>query len=269
MKVLVVGKGGREHALVWKIAQSPKVSKVFCAPGNAGISQSAECVKIEAEDVSGLIQFAEEKDIDLTVVGPEKPLYLGRIVNRFEERGLRIFGPNTKAASIEGSKLIAKMFMRRHNIPTADFMIFGNNLFAAGGVDKAIRYARANLPCVVKANGLAAGKGVFLCFSEEQVLAAIDKTMIKREFNRQNNIVIEELLKGREVTFTVLTDGEVVIPLLPTQDHKSLFDGNKGPNTGGMGAYSPVPFVTQSLERDILQTIIYPTLRGMREEGWE
>jgi len=268
MKVLIVGKGGREHALVWKIAQSPKVSKIFCAPGNAGIAQLADCVKIEAEDVSNLVHFAEEKKIDLTVVGPEKPLYFGRIVNRFEERGLRIFGPNATAASIEGSKIIAKRFMWRHNIPTADFEIFGDNSFSKGGAKEAIQYAKANIPCVIKFSGLVGGKGVFPCVTEEQALAAIDKIMVKREFNGRDNIVIEEFLKGEELTFTVLTDGSAIIPLLSIQDHKRLLDGNEGPNTGGMGAYVPVPMVTRELEREIIETIIEPTLKGMRDEGW-
>lgn len=268
MKVLVVGKGGREHALVWKIAQSSKVSKVFCAPGNAGIAQLAECVKIEVDDVSSLVQFAEKRKIDLTVVGPEKPLYLGRIVNRFEERGLRIFGPNTTAASLEGSKIIAKRFMQRHNIPTADFEIFGDNPFSKGGAREAIQYAKVSLSCVIKASGLADGKGVFPCITEEQALAAIDKIMVKREFNSRDNVVIEDFLKGEELTFTILTDGSAIIHLLSTQDHKRLLDGDEGPNTGGMGAYAPVPMVTKDLEREIIRTIIEPTLKGMKEEGW-
>ena len=268
MRVLVVGKGGREHALVWKIAQSPEVSKIFCAPGNAGIAQLADCVKIEAEDVNSLIRFAEEKNIDLTVVGPEKPLYFGRIVNRFEGQGLRIFGPNTTAASIEGSKMVAKMFMRRHNIPTADFEIFGDNSFSKGGAKEATQYAKANLPCVIKSSGLADGKGVFPCVTEEQALAAIDKIMAQREFNSRDDVVIEEFLKGEELTFTVLTDGSITIPLLSTQDHKRLLDGDEGPNTGGMGAYVPIPIATEELETKIIETIVEPTLNGMREEGW-
>lgn len=268
MKVLVVGKGGREHALVWKIAQSPLVSEVFCAPGNTGIAQLAECVSIDANNVEGLIEFVEEKTVDLTVVGPEEPLFFGRIEDRFRQHGLRIFGPNPTAASIEASKLQAKLFMQRHNIPTADFMIFGQNLFSAGGAEEATKHAISNLPRVIKANGLAAGKGVFLCFTEAQVLAAIDKIMIRREFNDRDSVVIEELLKGQEITFTVLTDGNTVIPLLSTQDHKPLLDDDEGPNTGGMGAYAPVPFVTQTLQREILETILYPTLKGLREEGW-
>ena len=268
MRVLVVGKGGREHALVWKIAQSLEVSKIFCAPGNAGIAQLADCVKIEVEDVNSLIRFAEEKNIDLTVVGPEKPLYFGRIVDRFEGQGLRIFGPNTTAASIEGSKMVAKMFMRRHNIPTADFEIFGDNSFSKGGVKEATQYAKANLPCVIKSSGLADGKGVFPCVTEEQALAAIDKIMVQREFNSRDDIVIEEFLKGEELTFTVLTDGSITIPLLSTQDHKRLLDGDEGPNTGGMGAYVPIPIATEELETKIIETIVEPTLNGMREEGW-
>jgi len=268
MKILVVGKGGREHALVWKIVQSPKVSKIFCAPGNAGIAQLADCVKIKAGDVNNLVRFAEKEKIDLTVVGPEEPLYFGRIVNRFEERGLRIFGPNTAAASIEGSKILAKMFMRRYNIPTAGFEIFGDHSFSKGGAKEAIQYAKANIPCVIKFSGLADGKGVFPCVTEEQVLAAIDKIMVKREFNDQDAIVIEEFLKGEEVTFTILTDGSAIIHLLSTQDHKRLLDTDEDPNTGGMGAYAPVPMITPELERKIIETIVKPTLNGMREEGW-
>ncbi len=268
MKMLVVGEGGREHALVWKITQSPNVSKIFCAPGNAGIAQLAECVKIEAGDINSLVRFAEEEKIDLTVVGPEKPLCSGRIVDRFEERGLRIFGPNTVASSIEGSKIFAKRFMRRHNIPTANFEIFGDNCFSKGGAEEAIQYAKSNIPCVVKFSGLADGKGVFPCVTDEQALAAINKIMVKRDFGDRDNIVIEELIRGEELTFTVLTDGSTIIPLLSSQDHKRLLDGDEGPNTGGMGAYAPVPMVTKTLERKIMETIVERTLNAMQEEGW-
>lgn len=269
MKVLVVGKGGREHALVWKIAQSSRVSKIFCAPGNAGIGQLAECVNIVGHYyIERLIEFAKEKKIDLTVVGPEGPLYLGNIVNRFQREGLRIFGPNVTAASIEGSKILAKLFMRRHNIPTADFKIFGDSSFSEGGIGEAIRYATAHVPCVIKFDGLADGKGVFPCTTEEQALAAIYRIMVEREFNNQNSLVIEDFLEGEELTFTALTDGSRIIPLLSTQDHKRLLDGDKGPNTGGMGAYAPVPMVTRELERKVVETIIEPTLKGMKEEGW-
>ena len=260
MRILVVGSGGREHALVWKIAQSPLVDIVYCAPGNAGIAQLAELVPIPTTDIRGLVDAAQNLGIDLTVVGPEAPLVDG-IVDEFLLRELRIIGARKEAAKIEGSKVWAKKFMERNDIPTAEFRTFINS-------DNAMIYAGNNYPCCVKADGLAAGKGSIPCFTREEAWEAIDRIMVKKEFGEAgNSLVVEEFLKGEEVTFKVLTDGWTAIPLLATQDHKPVFDGDQGPNTGGMGAYAPAPVITKELEKRIMAEIIEPTLDGMREEG--
>jgi len=265
MKVMVIGSGGREDALVWKISQSPLVSQIFCAPGNAGISirPKAKCLpNLKATDLRALRDFARENKIDLTVVGPESPLAAG-IVDEFEKENLKIFGPKKEAAQIEGSKVFAKNFLKKYKIPTPSFTIFDIK-----GIAEAEKYAKTNLPCVIKADGLAGGKGVIPCFNENEVLAAIEKIMIKKEFGDSGNrVVIEEFLKGEEATFKVLTDGERAIPLLPTQDHKPVFDGDRGQNTGGMGAYVPAPVITKELEIEVMETIIGLTLKGMKEEG--
>lgn len=264
MKILVIGSGGREDALVWKIAQSQLVSEIFCTPGNAGITQrpKTKCLPIKATDLSSLRVFAKEQEIDLTVVGPEAPSVAG-IADEFEKEGLKIFGSKKNAAEIEGSKVFAKHFMKRHRIPTANFMTFGID-----ELSEAKRYAQDILPCIIKADGLAAGKGVIPCFSEKDVSEVIERMMAKKEFGEAGNrIVIEEFLRGEEATFKVLTDGFSAIPLLATQDHKPVFDGDEGPNTGGMGAYAPAPVITKELENEIMETIINPTLKGMRSEG--
>jgi len=265
IKIMVIGNGGREDALIWKISQSPLVSQVFCAPGNAGISvrPKTKCLpNLKATDIQNLKKFALENKIDLTVVGPEVPLVAG-IVDEFEKENLKIFGPKKEAAQIEGSKVFAKNFLKKYKIPTPSFAVFGIKEIA-----EAKKYAKENLPCVIKADGLAGGKGVIPCFNENEVLAAIGKIMVKKEFGESGNrVVIEEFLKGEEATFKVLTDGEKTIPLLSIQDHKPVFDGDRGPNTGGMGAYAPAPVVTKELERQIMETIINPTLGGMEEEG--
>ncbi len=272
MKVLVIGSGGREDALAWKIGQSPLVSEIFCAPGNAGIAQRPKtaCVPIKANDISNLLTLAAEREISLTVVGPEDPLVKGRIVARFEEKGLKICGPKPLSADLEGSKVRAKRFMEKYNIPTADFMVFGDTPWSSnGGVEEAKKFAKANLPCVVKANGLAAGKGAIPCFTEEEAYTAIERMLVKKDFDDAGkSIVIEEFLKGEEATFKVLTDGWEAVPLLATQDHKPVYDGDKGSNTGGMGAYAPAPVVTKDLEREIMETIINPVITITREEGW-
>jgi len=261
LKVLVVGGGGREHALCWKIAQSPLLKKLYCAPGNGGIGEIAENVPINAEDLGGLLNFAKSKGIDLTVVGPEAPLVKG-LVDLFEKEGLKVFGPNKLAAEIEGSKAFAKTFMKKYGIRTAPFEVFDDP-------QKAKRYVlESGRPLVVKASGLAAGKGTFVCESVEEALNAIEEIMVKKAFGEAGSkVVIEEKLEGFEVSYMVVSDGENAIPLSPSQDHKRLLDGDMGPNTGGMGAYSPVPFLTSELEERILKEIMIPTIRGLKEEG--
>jgi phosphoribosylamine--glycine ligase len=261
LKVLVVGGGGREHALCWKIAQSPLLKKLYCAPGNGGIGEIAENVPINAEDLGGLLNFAKSEGIDLTVVGPEAPLVKG-LVDLFEKEGLKVFGPNKLAAEIEGSKAFAKTFMKKYGIRTAPFEVFDDP-------QKAKRYVlESRRPLVVKASGLAAGKGTFVCESVEEALNAIEEIMVKKAFGEAGSkVVIEEKLEGFEVSYMVVSDGENVIPLSPSQDHKRLLDGDMGPNTGGMGAYSPVPFLTSELEERILKEIMIPTIRGLKEEG--
>ncbi|MGQ9511945.1 phosphoribosylamine--glycine ligase [Thermodesulfitimonas sp.] len=261
MKVLVVGGGGREHALVWKISQSPRVKRIFCAPGNAGIAQHAACVGIKAEDVAGLLDFARREGIDLTVVGPEAPLAAG-IVDAFEAAGLRIFGPRQAAARLEASKVFAKELMLKYGVPTAEAAIF--DLPA-----DAIRYVRARGgPCVVKAEGLAAGKGVIVADDPAAAEAAIRHIMEEKAFGAAGErVLVEERLTGEEASVLAFTDGETVLPLLPAQDHKPVFDGDKGPNTGGMGAYAPAPAVTPALLKQIETEILLPVVRGLRAEG--
>lgn len=261
MKVLVVGGGGREHALVWKIRQSPLVSEVICAPGNAGISRQAECVPIQAGDVETLARFARSHGVDLTVVGPEEPLVKG-IGERFEAEGLPLFGVSSQAAILEGSKSFAKELMLRHGIPTAEFRVFTDP-------EEARKYVRGKgAPLVVKADGLAAGKGVFVCRKEEEALGAIEQIMIKRSFGKAGDVIlVEECLEGEEASFLAITDGETVIPFPPAQDHKAVYDGDNGPNTGGMGAYSPAPVVTEALAREVMEKIMVPTVRAMAQEG--
>jgi len=261
MKVLVVGSGGREHALVWKIAQSPKVEKIFCAPGNAGIAELAEKVEIKAEDIKALKQFALEQKIDLTVVGPEAPLVLG-IVDEFEKEGLRIFGPRQNAAMIEGSKVFAKQFMVKYGIPTAAAAVFDDP-------DQALDYLNEmGVPMVIKADGLAAGKGVVVCKTKKEAISAVELIMKKKEFGKAGDkVVIEECLEGEEASILAFTDGKSIVPLASSQDHKRVFDGDRGPNTGGMGAYSPAPVVTERLMEEIDLNILKPFVEGMRQEG--
>jgi len=263
MRVLVIGGGGREDALVWLISRSPLVSQIYCAPGNDGIGQrpKTHCLpKLKADDLWGLRDFAKGNKIDLTVVGPVAPLVKG-IINGFEAIGLKIIGPTEEAAQIEGSKVFAKEFMGRHKIPTADFMVFDDP-------ERAQKYATANLSCVIKADGLVGGKGPIPCHSQEEVKTAIQRIMIDKEFKESGNkVVVEEFLTGEEATFMVLTDGWKAIPFLATQDHKPVFDDDRGPNTGGMGAYAPAPVITKELEKRIMAEIIEPTLDGMEAEG--
>lgn len=263
MKVLVVGGGGREHALVWKIAQSPKVEKIFCAPGNAGIAQIATCVDIKAADVAGLLRFAQKEKMDLTVVGPEMPLVAG-IVDQFTAAGLRIFGPTKNAAQLEGSKALSKHFMAKYNIPTAKYAAFPN-------AHEATDYVRAKGgPLVVKASGLAAGKGVLICQHTADALAAVNKVIVDKEFGEAGNqVVIEEFLVGQEVSVLAFTDGKTIIPMLASQDHKRAFDDDCGPNTGGMGAYAPTPLYTPELNEIVMRDILEPTVKGMAAQGWQ
>lgn len=261
MKVLVVGGGGREHALVWKISQSPLVKKIYCAPGNAGIATLAECVPIGAEDVEQLLAFARQQKIDLTVVGPEGPLSVG-IVDRFEAAGLRIFGASQKAAAIEASKSFAKHIMTKYKVPTAVGETFTRYKPAEAYIKK------MGAPIVVKADGLAAGKGVIVCDTVKKAIAALNQIMVKNEFgDAGKKVVVEECLIGEEASFLAFTDGKTVLPLPSSQDHKPIFDGDKGPNTGGMGAYSPAPVVDRHLHDRIMQEIMIPTVQGMAAEG--
>ncbi len=261
MRILVVGAGGREHTLVWKIAQSPKVEKIYAAPGNAGISQIAECISIQPTQIDDLADFAEKKGIDLTVVGPEAPLVAG-IVDRFQVRGLKIFGPSKQAARLEGSKAFAKELMRDYGIPTAGFEVFTSP-------DKAISYLKTKgVPIVVKADGLAAGKGSIVAMTEEEAIEAVEKILVKRAFGEAGEkVVIEEYLEGEEASVLALTDGETIVPLVPSQDHKRAFDGDQGPNTGGMGAYAPAPVITEELMQHITSRILQPTVKAMTDKG--
>lgn len=261
MKVLVIGSGGREHALVWKLSQSPRVDNIFCAPGNAGISEIAECLDIKADDIDALVNFAKYEWIDLTVVGPEIPLTAG-IVDAFKKEGLRIFGPDALGAQLEGSKVFAKEFMRKYRIPTAECKAFTSYLHAE-------EYVRLKgTPLVIKADGLAAGKGVFVVNTVDEAINALKLTMKEKIFGSAGNkVIVEQCLKGEEASFMVLTDGETVVPLAASQDHKTVFDNDQGPNTGGMGAYSPASVITKSLEADIMQSIINPLIKGLSKEG--
>ena len=261
MNILVVGGGGREHALVWKIAQSPLVEKIYCAPGNPGIAQLADCVHIDADDIEGLCEFARAERVDLTVVGPEVPLTLG-IADHFQAAGLTIFGPTKKAAQIEGSKRFSKELMERHQIPTAAYRSFTDHA-------EAVAYVKAQgAPIVIKANGLAAGKGVVVAMTEEQALTALDDMMLGQVFGTAGScIVIEEFMEGEEASFFAFTDGTAILPLASSQDHKRVYDQDQGPNTGGMGAYSPAPVVTAELHQVIVDSIVRPTIAGMAKDG--
>ena len=261
MKVLVVGSGGREHTLAWKIAQSPRVRQVFCAPGNAGIASVATCVPIGADRIAELLAFARTEGIGLTVVGPEDPLS-GGIVDAFQKAGMRIFGASQKAAQIESSKSFAKYLMNKYNIATAEGETFTS-------VKKAQAYIQAKgAPIVVKADGLAAGKGVIVCATVKEALSALDRIMVQREFgDAGKKAVIEECLLGEEASFLAFTDGKIVLPLPTSQDHKPIFDDDKGPNTGGMGAYSPAPVVDPWLHKRIMNEIMIPTVNAMAAEG--
>lgn len=261
MKILVVGSGGREHALVWKFAQSKKVKHIFCAPGNAGIAAQATCVDIKADDIDGLLNFAMKEDMDLTVVGPEAPLAAG-IVDIFEKKGLQVFGASKKAAQLEASKSFSKNLMTKYKIPTAEGKSFTN-------YDAAEKYIKSmGGPLVVKADGLAAGKGVLICNTEKDAIKALKTIMKDNAFGSAGaKVVVEECLVGEEVSFLALTDGKTVLPLPTSQDHKRIFDNDEGPNTGGMGAYSPAPLIDSYMHDKIMNEVMIPTVQAMEKEG--
>ena len=263
MKILIIGSGGREHALAWKISQSSRLEKLYCAPGNAGTMSIAENVPLGASDIQGLSDFASNEKIDLTVVGPELPLILG-IVDEFEKKGLKIFGPDKNAAELEGSKVFAKQFMERHKIPTAKFKV-------AESLEQAMEILKSEefyFPLVVKADGLAAGKGAIVCRNLKRAEEAVNLIMVEKKFSDSGKrVVIEEFLTGKEASFIVISDGVKVLPFVTTMDHKPVFDEDRGPNTGGMGAISPSPFINKELFHEIVKTIVFPTITRMLEEG--
>ena len=260
MKVLVIGGGGREHALVWKLSQSPRVDKIYCAPGNAGISEIAECVDIKGDDADALLDFVKYNWIDLTVVGPEAPLVAG-VADAFVKEDRLIFGPVKAGAKLEGSKLFAKDFMQKYGIPTAEYRAFTSYMQA----EEYVRLKGA--PVVIKADGLAAGKGVIICNTVDEAMDALKLIMKDKAFGKAGDkVIVEQCLKGEEASFMIITDGETVVPLATSQDHKRIFDGDKGPNTGGMGAYSPAPVIDEKLTRKVMDTIIDPMMKGLRRE---
>jgi phosphoribosylamine--glycine ligase len=261
MKILVIGSGGREHALVWKLAQSPHTTKIYCAPGNAGIAQLADCVPIAAEDVTALLAFAQENTIDLTVVGPEAPLTAG-IVDTFQQAGLAIFGPSRKGAELEGSKARAKELMERYGIPTAAYRLFDDVAAAQAYIQE------KGAPLVVKADGLAAGKGVVVAMTTEEACQAAADMLSGQAFGEAGrHIVVEEFMAGEEASVLAFSDGKTVRAMLPAQDHKRVGDGDLGPNTGGMGAYAPAPLLTPALCREVEEKILQPTIDAMAKEG--
>jgi phosphoribosylamine--glycine ligase len=261
MRVLVIGSGGREHALAWKIAQSPALSKLFCAPGNAGMAELGECIDIQASDIERLTDFAHSQRVGLTVVGPEAPLAAG-IADAFRNRGLAIFGPSRSAARIEASKVYAKDLSLRRRIPTARAGVFGLP-------ERALEYlGKQKPPVVIKADGLAAGKGVTVCRSLEEAREAIEAAMVKRIFGDAGlRILVEEYLEGQEFTLMAFANGQELLPMEPVQDYKPVFDGDRGPNTGGMGCYSPVPFATQMVQQESVKKIMRPALEAMAQDG--
>lgn len=261
MKVMVIGGGGREHALVWKLSQSSQVDKIYCAPGNAGISELAECLDFGHKDFEVLIDFIRYEGIDLTIVGPEEPLSKG-IVDAIEKEGRKVLGPNQKAAQLESSKIFAKDFMRRYGIPSAEYSVFTSYVHAEDYVKM------KGTPLVIKADGLAAGKGVFIANTMDEAIEALRLIMKDKAFgDAGNRVVLEEFIEGEEASFMVFCDGNVVVPMASSQDHKRVFDGDAGPNTGGMGAYSPAPVITGELEAVIMEKIMAPVMKGLRMEG--
>ncbi len=263
MKIAVLGKGGREHSLVWKLVQGKEVEKVYCIPGNAGTASIAENVSLEDNSFEGIANFAKEKRIDLTIVGPEEPLAEG-IVDFFQEKGLKVFGPSKKAAIIEGSKIFTRELLQKYEIPSAEFACFDS-------AEKALKYLHEKgAPIVVKADGLAAGKGAIVCETIGEAEQAINKIMVEKAFGKAGEkIILEEKLVGEEASYLIFTDGNTIKPMVSSQDHKAIFDGDRGQNTGGMGAYSPAPVITKELEKEIIETIMQPTIDAMKKEGRE
>ncbi len=268
MRVLVVGGGGREHALIWKLAQSRHVDRLYCAPGNAGIARIAECINIQSTDIEGLANFAAGEKIDLTVIGPEAPLIAG-IVDRFEARGLPAFGPSTDPARIEGSKVFAKELMVRYGIPTASYKLCEDPQAAHDAIRRHFAaHPEPGTRIVIKADGLAAGKGVVVAADEEQAHQAVEDMMVRRTFGAAGDrVLVEECLEGEEVSIMAVTDGECVVPLPPSQDHKRAYDNDQGPNTGGMGAYSPVPILPDSIVNEALELVLRPAVHAIRDLG--
>ncbi len=263
MKILIVGSGGREHALAWKASQSPKVDTVYVAPGNAGtaLENKLTNVALVVEDIDGLLSFAQQESIGLTIIGPEVPLVAG-IVDAFQAAGLKCFGPSAKAAQLEGSKKFCKDFMTRHNIPTAEYQTFTDQEAALDYIEQ------KGAPIVVKADGLAAGKGVIVALSKDQAIEAVKDMLSGNSFGEAGSrVVIEEFLAGEEASFIVIADGQQALPMASSQDHKARDNGDKGPNTGGMGAYSPAPIVTEAIHQRVMDEVINPTLKGMAEDG--
>jgi len=261
MRVLVVGGGGREHALTWKIRQSPLVEEIWCAPGNGGTASIAQNIDIKPTDIKSLLDFTLREHIDLTIVGPEAPLVEG-IVDKFEEKSLKIFGPKKDTALLEGSKVFAKEIMRKFNIPTANFEVFNSASVAKDYLRK------KDIPIVIKADGLAGGKGVIVAESKKEAEKAVDLIMVEKKFGISGEkVVIEDYLKGEEASILAFIDGDSVVPLVSSQDHKAVFDNDRGPNTGGMGAYAPAPVVTDIVFEKIMKKIFYPLVNGLKKEG--
>ncbi len=261
MKVLVVGSGGREHAIIWKLKQSPKADKIYCAPGNAGIAQDAQCVPIGAMEIDKLVQFAKDENIDFTIIGMDDPLVAG-VVDAFEAEGLRVFGPRKNAAIIEGSKAFSKDLMKKYGIPTAKYETFDD-------YEEAKKYVLSqNVPIVVKADGLALGKGVLICQSHDEAVAALDEIMVDKKFGASGSkVVIEEFLTGPEVSVLSFCDGKTVVPMVSAQDHKRAYDNDEGLNTGGMGTFSPSRIYTKEINDDCMEKIFKPTVAAMAKEG--
>lgn len=261
MKILVVGSGGREHAIIWKLKESGRPAKIFCAPGNGGISTLATCVNIKATDIEGVVKFAKEQKVDLVFVGPDDPLAMG-MVDELQAAGVRTFGPNKAAAQIEASKVFAKDLMKKYNIPTAKYEVFDN-------VDAAREYLKkAPYPTVLKADGLALGKGVIICNNIDEAEQALNTIMVDKAFGEAGSkVIIEEFITGREVSVIAFTDGKTILPMASSQDHKRAYDHDEGPNTGGMGAFSPSPYYTPEIEKETIEKIITPTVNAMNTEG--
>ncbi len=263
MKLLLIGSGGREHSLAWKLAKSEKVEKIFVAPGNGGTAIENKCENVNITDIEELVKFAQREIIDLTIVGPEDPLTKG-IVNKFKKEGLKIFGPAENGAMLEGSKSFSKDFMKKYGVKTAEYATFTD-------VNEALKYLEScSYPTVVKADGLAAGKGVIICENKEEAIAAVNTCMVDDTFGEAGKtIVIEEFLEGVEASILSITDGKTIIPFISGKDHKQIFDGGKGPNTGGMGVMAPNPYVTEEVMKDFEDNIMKNTLIGIREEGFD